>query len=107
MCVCERERQRGHCYDLVYSEYREDNGKFIPLFLVGYKVKERQTDRVKKSTSMSQIKVLRNIYRQSPIFVLLTKNFLLVILCKYGNFSSFLGKYTIRDLEDCRVSILF
>ena len=30
------------------------------------------------------------IYRQSPIFLLLTKNFRLVISCKYGNFSSFL-----------------
>ena len=27
--------------------------------------------------------------RQSPIFLLLTRNFLLDILCKYGNFSSF------------------
>ena len=29
------------------------------------------------------------IYRQSPIFLLLTKNFHLVILCKYGNFSPY------------------
>ena len=31
--------------------------------------------------------------RQRPIFLLLTKNFLLAILCKYGNFSSFLSPF--------------
>ena len=30
------------------------------------------------------------VYRQSPIFLLLTRNLLLGFLCKYGNFSSFL-----------------
>ena len=36
-------------------------------------------------------KIIVSIHRQSPILLLLTKNFLLVILCKYGNFSSFLN----------------
>ena len=35
-------------------------------------------------------KSFKGIYRQSPIFLLLTKNFYLVILCKYGNFSWYL-----------------
>ena len=30
------------------------------------------------------------IHKQSPMFLLLTRNFLLVISCKYGHFSSFL-----------------
>ena len=37
-------------------------------------------------------------YRQSPIFLSLTKNFLLVTSCKHGNFSSFLlGWVQVED----------
>ena len=31
----------------------------------------------------SGIKLNKGLYRQSPIFSLLTKNFLLIVLCKY------------------------
>ena len=45
---------------------------------------------VHRCVPLSDPKIIVKIYRQSPIFLLLTKNFLFVITCEYGNFSLFL-----------------